>query len=231
VAKPTTAAPPAAATKAGSAVKPGTAPGATAAPKVVAGYAASASSGDWAFLSEKGLSIEEKLARFAAVAMAKIDRDLEAKMAQYKADFGGSSSSSAQKSGGLSLFGMLESAVPGLSELTKLFGESAFKKAASALGGPVLAAAATALGMPELAPVALKYGGQLTALAFTEVGGTKSTAASSSPSSSSAGAPDEKVAMLELQLLVEKQQRLFTAISNTLKVAHDTQMAAVHNLR
>jgi len=203
--------------------------------KPAAGYApAPSGSGEWAFLSDKGLSIEEKLARFAAVAMAKIDRDLEAKMAQYKADFADAkAAASSEKKGGTSLFGILESVVPGLSDLTKVFGEAAFKKAASSLGGPVLAAAATALGMPALAPLALKYGGEVASLAFAQMGGGQGSAASGSGSTEKkeAGTPDEKVAMLELQLLVEKQQRMFTAISSTLKVMHDTQMAAVHNLR
>lgn len=210
-------------------------PPAGAAGKPAAGYAppATGGSGEWAFLSDKGLSIEEKLARFAAVAMARIDRDLEAKMAQYKADYADAKAAASQKKGGTSLFGILESVVPGLSELTKVFGESAFKKAATSLGGPVLAAAATALGMPELAPLALKYGGELASMAFAQMGGSSGSAASGSGSTEKkeAGTPDEKVAMLELQLLVEKQQRMFTAISNTLKILHDTQMAAVHNLR
>jgi hypothetical protein len=196
-----------------------------------AGYApAAAASGEWAFLTDKGLSIEEKLARFAGVAMAKIDRELEAKMAQYKADYADAKAAASEKKGGFSLFGALESAVPGLADLSKVFGESAFKKAASALGGPVLAAAATALGMPELAPAALKYGGEIASLAFAQIGGSSSSAAPST-TKKEAGAPDEKMAMLELQMLVEKQQRMFTAISSTLKVLHDTQMAAVHNLR
>jgi hypothetical protein len=116
--------------------------------------------------------------------------------------------------------------VPGLDAATKLVGEAAIKKLASQVGGPVLAAAATAAGLPQLAPLALKYGGDLAQLAFKDVGGSSAAPASSA----GAGSPDEKLAMLEIQVLVEKQQRMFEAVSGTLKAMHDAQMAAVRNL-
>lgn len=213
---------------------PWTPPRSVAAPAPAPGYAKASSAGDWAFLSDPKLSIEEKLARFAAVAMREIDKELEAKMAKYKADFvdkkaTGSGSGSTK---GASVFDFVKSVVPGMDAVVGLVGEGAFKQAASKLGGPALAAAATAMGFPELAPLALKYGGDLAALAFTDVGGSSAAkSGSSSSAAQSAGSPDEKMAMMEIQLLVEKEQRMFSAISNTLKALHDTQMAAVHNLR
>ncbi len=64
---------------------------------------------------------------------------------------------------------------------------------------------------------------------------TTSAATSSSSSTAAAageaGSPDEKMAMLELQRLVQKQQEMFEAVSNTLKSLHDAQMTAIGNIR
>jgi len=84
--------------------------------------------------------------------------------------------------------------------------------------------------MPHLAPLALRYGGDLAELAFKDLGGTAATSGSGG-TRASGDSPDEKVAMFELQRLAEKQQAMFTAISNTLKCMHDTQMSAIHNIR
>jgi hypothetical protein len=46
-----------------------------------------------------------------------------------------------------------------------------------------------------------------------------------------AGSPDERLAMLEIQRLVDKQNQLFTLVSNVMKNVHDTSMVAVQNLR
>jgi hypothetical protein len=42
---------------------------------------------------------------------------------------------------------------------------------------------------------------------------------------------DEKLEMLKLQRLVEKQNAMFSALSNVLKSIHDSQMTAVQNIR
>ena len=42
---------------------------------------------------------------------------------------------------------------------------------------------------------------------------------------------DEKLEMLNLQRLVEKQDAMFAALSNVLKSFNDTRMAVVQNLR
>jgi multidrug efflux pump subunit AcrB len=70
--------------------------------------------------------------------------------------------------------------------------------------------------------------------------GTKSTPATtpktSEPPTSTvkkgeAGSPDERLEMLEIQRLVEKQNQLFTLVSNLMKSMHDTSMVAIQNVR
>jgi hypothetical protein len=195
-----------------------------------AGYAAPASSsGEWAFLDAKGTSIEDKLFLFMKKVLEKTDQELVDKMKEYRARFVEAPKASAPKKKGMSLFDIAKSVVPALDVAQKLLGEPALKKLASSLGGPLLAAAATAAGLPQLAPLALKYGGDLAGLAFQDLGG--SAASAPAPAASAAGSPDEKLAMLEIQVLVEKQQRMFAAVSGTLKAMHDAQMVAIHNLR
>ncbi|MBS1108101.1 MAG: hypothetical protein H6Q88_93, partial [Anaeromyxobacteraceae bacterium] len=46
-----------------------------------------------------------------------------------------------------------------------------------------------------------------------------------------AGSPDERLEMLEIQRLVEKQNQLFTLVSNLMKSMHDTSMVAIQNVR
>ena len=64
-------------------------------------------------------------------------------------------------------------------------------------------------------------------------GGGSSSASSGASTSSLAGASeiDEKLEMLQLQRLVEKQNSMFAALSNVLKSLHDSQMTAVQNIR
>ena len=130
--------------------------------------------------------------------------------------------------------------------------------ALKSFGGPLLAALTSAVGLPMLAPAAMKVGESLGgALAgalkgTTAKGGTSgstkaggstgtkstSTAKSTSTSKSSttaqkgeAGSPDERLEMLEIQRLVEKQNQLFTLVSNLMKGMHETAMVAVQNVR
>lgn len=211
------------------------APGGGPPAKAPSGYAASAAgtASDWAFLSDRTMPIEQKLALFCARVVEKTDRDLEALMARYKAAYvdkpsAGTGAGGAKK--GTSVFDVVKSIVPGLGIAEQVIGEAGLRKAATAMGGPVLAALATAAGFPALAPAALAAAGDFVQLAFTDVGGAKgSTGSSATPRAP--GSPDEKLAMLEIQLAVEKQQRMFAAVTNTLKVMHDAQMVAVHNLR
>jgi len=192
--------------------------------------AAAQATGEWAFLQDRGLSIEEKLFRFLMLVQKKNDAELVKKMEEYKARFTNSASSSGSSgTKGMSLFDAIKT-TPFVGAVAGLIGEAGVKKLATQLSGPVMAAAATALGMPHLAPLALRYGGDLAELAFKDLGGTAATSGSGG-TRASGDSPDEKVAMFELQRLAEKQQAMFTAISNTLKCMHDTQMSAIHNIR
>lgn len=192
--------------------------------------AATAATGEWAFLQDRGLSIEDKLFRFMMLVQKKNDAELVKKMEEYKSRFTASSSSSgASGSKGLSLFDALKG-IPFVGAVAGLIGEAGVKRLVSQVSGPVLAALATAAGMPALAPVALRFGGDLAGLAFVDLGGRAATSGSGG-AKASGDSPDERVAMFELQRLVEKQQAMFTAISNTLKCLHDTQMSAIHNIR
>src|SRR5512137_2154440 len=118
-----------------------------------AGYAAAKASaakapagpritGEWSFLSDPSLSVEEKLARFMIAAQKKLDDDLTKRMEEYRARYG-EGGTDAKKGDGDAIFGDLDG-----------FLNDALK----ALGGPLLAALATAVGLPTLAPAALKVG-------------------------------------------------------------------------
>jgi hypothetical protein len=159
--------------------------------------------------------------------------------------------------GGGGLFGFLGDALGGIGKAIVGGAESLAKD----LGGPVLAGVATAVGMPFLAPVALQVGGQLSAGLIEGVASTVGLGKSSSSGSSSSGSKtgsassgtktssstkssttksstsasedvfDEKFAMFELQRLVEKQNAMFSALSNAMKSMHESQMTAVQNIR
>ena len=168
----------------------------------------------------------------------------------------GSTGSAQQKSsgGGGGLFGALGDALGGIAKTVVSGAESLAKD----LGGPLLAAGCTAVGLPFLAPVALEIGGPLarsavsglaSAVGVDELGGgaartsaskssasssTSSTASKSASSATSAAGDeefDEKLEMMNLQRLVEKQETMFAALSNVLKSLHESQMVAVNNIR
>jgi hypothetical protein len=46
-----------------------------------------------------------------------------------------------------------------------------------------------------------------------------------------AGSPDERLEMLEIQRLVDKQNQMFTLVSNVMKNMHETTMVAIQNVR
>jgi hypothetical protein len=173
------------------------------------------------------VSIEDKLLRFMSKVMEKTDKELVDKMKAYKAQFGAQSAGGTSQKKGTSLFDVAKSVFPALGLAEQVIGREGLRKAASSLGGTLLAGLATAVGLPALAPVALRYGGDLAELAFKQSGGSAGGAAAPA----AAGSPDEKMAMLELQVLVEKQARMFAAVSGVLKAMHDAEMVAVHNLR
>ncbi len=227
----------------------------------------SSSRGEYAFLDDRRVSVEEKLFQFMKITQKKGDDELVRLMKNYRELHGSSARSSASASGsgsgstapakksdgGGGLFGFLGDVAGVVGDAVGVVGGAAGKLASEA-GGPLLAAAATALGQPELAPVALSLGGEIGKVAggiLSEAAGavsgarsssgsssgSKSSSSSTSSSSSSssasgdAGSPDEKLDMLEIQRAVEKQNQMFTLISNILKSQHDTGMAEINNVR
>jgi len=218
------------------------------------------SSGEFAFLDSKTMSIEEKLFRFIKLMTEKNDRELVAQMNEYRGKYArkesdGGSTAKAQpekKDDGGGFFGFLGDIVtavvcPPLALNSAILGRDTLKGLAKELGGPLLAAAATAAGLPHLAPVALRVAPKAVDAVFKAVdqaedrgsspssqprgGSAGSSSGSTSAGSAGADSPDERIAMLELQRLVEKQQAMYAALSNVLKTLHDAQMTAVHNLR
>jgi hypothetical protein len=227
-------------------------------------------SGEWSFLGDASLTIEDKLARFMQAVQKKIDDELTQKMEDYKAKYGEGGTETKKDSGGF-LGKLLGAIFPPLSLVGDLFGglDGFLGDALKSLGGPLLAALATAVGAPMLAPAALKLGDALGKLLGGSSRSTKtplkgggtttpehieaqrkakasgSTSTSSAKSSSSkgtgssskskgkddAGSPDERLAMLEIQRLVDKQNELFSLVSNVLKGMHDTSMTTIQNLR
>lgn len=220
-----------------------------------AGYAAAKATGGWAFLSDPSLSLEDKLSRFMIAAQKKLGDELTAKMNDYRAKYGeGGAEAAKEESGGF--FGSILGAIfPSGGIFDKILGglEKLLGEALKSLGGPLLAALATAVGLPALAPAALKVGSTLGSLLADATAGTKakststgttkttkpatattsktSTASTSAAKKGEAGSPDERLEMLEIQRLVEKQNQLFTLVSNLMKSMHDTGMVAIQNVR
>ena len=206
------------------------------------GYATS-SSKDFAFLRDPKLSLEQKLMRFMVVMAKKLDEDIQRRMEELapkdpakKSSSSKSSSSKKPSKGGP--FGKVVSSILKSKPLKDLLKQVA---------GPVLAAGATALGFPALAPLLLKVGpalGQALGDAvgsLADAGGSgsssrassaESTSASSSKTSeSSPGSTEERVKMMELQSVLEKQKEMVTLVSNMLRTFHDMRMSAINNIR
>jgi hypothetical protein len=185
-------------------------------------------SGEWAFLSDPNTSIEDRLFRFVQLVQRKTDKELVEKMEDYRAKHvvgsGGSS-----KSSGSGALGFLKAIFPPAGIVDKLLGGDGglLVQAIEKLGGPLLASLATAVGLPMLAPVALQVGDQIMS-ALVDGGGSGSTAKSEKKES---GTPDERLSMLEIQRLVEKQNQMFALVSNLLKGMHETGMGVVNNIR
>jgi hypothetical protein len=228
---------------------------------LVAGAAPSGvkATGDWAFLSDPSLSVEEKLSRFMIAVQKKLGDQLTEKMNDYKAKYGEGGTETKEKQGGGFLGSILGAIFPSGGIFDKLIGglEDLLGGALKSMGGPLLAALATAVGLPVLAPAALKFGeslggalaGVLTgdkakatpAKTTTTPGTTSKPTTTSTPKTTpktttpakkgEAGSPDERLEMLEIQRLVEKQNQMFTLVSNLLKSMHDTTMVAIQNVR
>jgi N-acetylmuramoyl-L-alanine amidase CwlA len=59
----------------------------------------------------------------------------------------------------------------------------------------------------------------------------KKTDPKTTPAKGEAGSPDERLEMLEIQRLVDKQNQMFTLVSNVMKNMHETTMVAIQNVR
>jgi hypothetical protein len=219
---------------------------ASAGPKAPAG---SRITGEWSFLTDGSLSVEEKLARFMAAVQKKLDDELVQKMDEYKAKYGEGGTEAKKDDGGI--FGAITKIVGApLAVVDSLVGgaDGFLKDALKSLGGPLLAALATAVGLPMLAPAALALGKSLGAMVAGDSStkktpakktdgktDTKGTAtkpkADAKTAKGEAGSPDERLQMLEIQRLVDKQNQMFTLVSNVMKSMHDTSMVAVQNVR
>jgi hypothetical protein len=205
--------------------------------------------GEWSFLTDGSLSVEEKLARFMAAVQKKLDDELVQKMDEYKAKYGEGGTEAKKDDGGI--FGAITKIVGApLAVVDSLVGgaDGFLKDALKSLGGPLLAALATAVGLPMLAPAALALGKSLGAMVAGDSStkktpakktdgktDTKGTAtkpkADAKTAKGEAGSPDERLQMLEIQRLVDKQNQMFTLVSNVMKSMHDTSMVAVQNVR
>jgi len=142
--------------------------------------------------------------------------------------------------GALSVLGPLGSAVGMGVDLLQSTGATKLIAQAS---GPVLAAGACAVGMPELAPAALKLAPSIVGGAFDAIEGLSSAAgkassssstssSSSSLSSSADGDMDiDKKDLMELEYMQQKQQQMFSLLSNLMKTMHDTRMSVIGNMR
>ncbi|MBI5070342.1 MAG: hypothetical protein HZB56_19060 [Deltaproteobacteria bacterium] len=189
--------------------------------------AATAATGEWAFLQDKNLSIDEKLFRYMMLLQKKADTELQ----QFLEATGPGAKGGTSSSKGTSLFDVAKAVIPALGLAESLIGEAGLKKLAGQLAGPVLAAAATAAGLPALAPAALQVGSSLVQMAFQDVGSRAATGTSTAPAANEYSKMTDEQRTLWLQHLLEKQKAMFTAVSNTLRCMHDTQMAAIGNIR
>jgi hypothetical protein len=215
--------------------------------------------GEWAFLTDPSLSVEEKLARFMMAVQKKLDGELTQKMEDYKAKYGEGGTETTKDEGAGILGTLLKVICPPLAIAGSVVGgvDEFLKDALQVLGGPLLAALATAVGLPMLAPAALALGeglgamltgGSSTAKPKTGTSGTTKTPekkpdtkATTKPKATpktdpkapagEAGSPDERLEMLEIQRLVDKQNQMFTLVSNVMKNMHETAMVAIQNVR
>jgi hypothetical protein len=220
---------------------------ASASKAATSGYAkATAKTNDFDFLRDPKLTLEQKLMRFMIMMAKKLDEDIQRRMEELApkdaAKQTSSSKSTASKKSSRGFFGKVVSGILKAKPLRDLLKQ---------VTGPVLAAGASALGFPALAPLLLKAGPALGQL-FGEIvgsldgggsapgsrapGSSKATSSASSSSSSSSGtsgmsATEERLKMMELQQVMEKQKEMFTLVSNMLRTFHDMRMSAVNNIR
>lgn len=215
------------------------------------GASGSSSSGEWAFLDDPKLSIEDKLFMFMKLVMQKSNDDLERRMKAYRTGKSGTSGSGAtsgtsqpkKSSGGV--FGLLKKAFPPLAALEKVVPglPDLLDKAVIQLGPNLLGALMIPLGAPWAAPLVQKAAsallpGALEAVSKAVDGGSEgasgSKASGGAGDASSTGVSkdgDERMQLLEIERMMQKTNQMFSTISNILKSTHDAAMTAVNNIR
>jgi len=201
-----------------------------------------------AFLKDPRLSIEEKLMKLLGYMNGKWEKEMQKKLDQIGASEGekkaaSTSSGSKKKSGGLlgSVGDFVKAAFPPAGLAVEALKIPMVRDLLGKVSGPVLAAGATALGFPQLAPVLLKYGPDLvkTASGFVSSldgdgeggGGSKGSGTSSSAGSKSLSDAEKQTLLMEIQRIQQKQQEMFSLVSNVLKSNHDTRSAVIGNIR
>jgi hypothetical protein len=195
--------------------------------------ATTSTSGEWDFLDSTRMSIEDKLFRFMTLVQKKNDKELEDKIKEFKANYtkaGSGAGGAAKSSSGGGLAGLVKQALGAVKLPFGLSLDKLVDQVVGDLGPKLLSMAAIPLGLPALAPALEKAASALLPVLADAVGSGSSGSGSSS-ASKEAGSPDEKIAMLEIQRLVEKQNQMFTCISNVMKNMHDTGMSAINNIR
>lgn len=179
--------------------------------------AGTSTKGEWGFLNDSHMSIEDKLFQFIKLVQKKSDDELEKKMKEYRDKYCKSSTKSNDSGGILGFLGGVFSGgwlVDALKEVGSLLGK----------------AGATALGLAPFGSAFALAGKELAGL-VSDALGLKKTSSSSTTERGEAGSPDERLDMLEIQRLADKQKQMFECVSNVLRVVHETAMAAVGNIR
>ncbi len=213
------------------------------------GATAASSGGEWAFLDDPRLSIEDKLFMFMKLVIQKSNDDLEEKMKAFRSGKSGASgaasgSSQPKKSSG-GLFGILKKAFPPLAALEKIVPglPALVDKAVAQFGPQLLGALMIPLGAPWAAPLVQKAAaavlpGAVEAVSKAIDGGSESAsgskASSGSGGSSSGGVSkenDERLQLMDIERTMQKTNQMFATVSNILKSAHDSAMTAVNNIR
>ena len=195
------------------------------------------SKGEWAFLDDPRLSIEDKLFQFMKLVLKKSNDQLEQKMKEIGGKKSAPSGSSGSKGSSGSLFGVLKKVFPPLAAVEKLVPslDDFVNKLASQLGPQLLGALMIPLGAPWAAPLVSKAAADLLpGVVKALAGGSGGASGGSSSTTSSSGLSkenDERLQLMELERMVQKTNQMFATVSNVLKVMHDSAMTAVNNIR
>jgi hypothetical protein len=216
--------------------------------------------GPLGFLDDPKLSVEDKLLKLLAYLNDKWNKDLDAKMKEFKtekekAPASTSSSSSSKKSSGLGglvgkAVGFVKQALPAAGVALEALGTPAVRSALKSVAGPALAALATSTGFPQLAPAALKFGpelvdaaaglasslgsgeGSLPVAAVANAVGGSGTSSSTTQTANPLGSDrDAQLKLMEIQRIMDQQKEMFSLVSNLLRTGHEGRMGIIQNLR